>query len=170
MKRIVGAYASVQAHKRRPCLSSSACDTSQWRKLCFHIRSATCARALWATHATPSNGKNCPFALEGWLYHPFVGVARVDCGWEICRLWSFLSFFLFFFSSFIFPPLKITGWSSLLLIFQLRFLFFWFFIFVLGYFVKVLFVFNSIIQSQFVMYFFFQFGSFFSSFFSLTLL
>jgi hypothetical protein len=53
----------------------------------------------------------------------------------------------------------------LLLIFQLRFLFFWFFIFVLGYFVKVLFVFNSIIQSQFVMYFFFQFGSFFSSFF-----
>jgi hypothetical protein len=53
----------------------------------------------------------------------------------------------------------------LLLIFQLRFLFFWFFIFVLGYFVKVLFVFNSIIQSQFVMYFFFNLVLFFLVFF-----
>jgi hypothetical protein len=53
----------------------------------------------------------------------------------------------------------------LLLIFQLRFLFFWFFIFVLGYFVKVLFIFNSIIQSQFVMYFFFNLVLFFLVFF-----
>jgi hypothetical protein len=39
---------------------------------------------------------------------------------------------------------------------QLQSLFFWFFIFVIGLFVKVLSVFNSIFQSQFVEYYFFQ--------------
>ena len=170
MKRIVGAYASVQAHKRRPCLSSSACDTSQWRKLRFHIRSATCARALWATHATPSNGKNCPFALEGWLYHPFVGVTHVDGGWEICRLWNFLSFF-FSFLLLSFLPLKLQVDPLCCWYFNSGPYSFDFFIFVLGYFVKVLFVFNSTIQSQFVIYyFFFNLVLFLSSFFSLTLL
>jgi hypothetical protein len=53
--------------------------------------------------------------------------------------------------------LKIIGWFSLLLIFQLWLLFFRYLILFLNHFVKKLFVFNLVLQFQFVIYYFFQF-------------
>jgi hypothetical protein len=53
------------------------------------------------------------------------------------------------------PP-NIVVWPSWLLTFQLQFLLFWFLIFGIGSFVKVLFVFNFIIQSQFTKYYILQ--------------
>jgi hypothetical protein len=63
----------------------------------------------------------------------------------ICCWWIFFSFF----SS---SPLKITVWSSLVLIFQLQSLLSWFLIF-FGYFVKVFLVFNFILQIKFMILF-----------------
>jgi hypothetical protein len=45
--------------------------------------------------------------------------------------------FFFFFVSFLFSSSKMTAWSSLLLIFQIQSIFFWFLIFVLGLFVNI---------------------------------
>jgi hypothetical protein len=63
------------------------------------------------------------------------GATRVNVRWLVCHWWTFI-----FFPSFLFIPPKITGWYSLLLVFQILFLFFWFLIFVLGLFVKNLFI------------------------------
>jgi len=67
--------------------------------------------------------------------------------WHYRRWW--LGFSLVSLSSFISlsPPLKIIAWHSLLLLFQLQFLFFLFLIFVFSSFLEVLFVFNLILQS-----------------------
>jgi len=54
-------------------------------------------------------------------------------------------------------PYKIIDLSTFLLVFQLQFLFFRFLIFLLCFFVKVLFIFNFILQSQFDISYFFQF-------------
>jgi hypothetical protein len=59
-------------------------------------------------------------------------------------------FFLFFLS----PHLKMTTFLSLLLAFQIQFLFFWFLIFFLNPFYKCFICFNFIIQSQLIIYFF----------------
>jgi hypothetical protein len=67
-------------------------------------------------------------------------------------------------------PFKISELSLYLLRFQLRFLFFWFLIFVLSPFIKFLFVFNFIIQSQFVICFFSIWFLFFWLFFFVFLL
>ena len=61
-----------------------------------------------------------------------------------------------FFSSFLSRPLKMTAWPSLLLIFQLQSLFFLFLIFFSLHFIEFLFVFNPILESQFVIYCFFN--------------
>jgi hypothetical protein len=73
----------------------------------------------------------------------------------------FLTRMIFFLFLFPLLPLKNSDWSSLLLIFQLQSLFFWYLIFVLDPFVKNLYLFNFILQSQFVMYFFSMWSSFF---------
>jgi hypothetical protein len=54
--------------------------------------------------------------------------------------------------------MKITNWPSYLLIIQFQFLFFWFFFFGLIPPIKVLFVFNFIIEFQFTKYYILQFG------------
>jgi hypothetical protein len=74
-----------------------------------------------------------------------------------CRYWlsDLLSMSLFF-SSFLSPHLKIIVWSSLLLIFQFQSLFFLFIFFSFDPFVKVLFVFNFILRSQFTKNIFFN--------------
>jgi len=62
---------------------------------------------------------------------------------------------VFFFSfSFLSLPSKITAWPLLLWVFQLQSLFFLFLIYFLGFFVKILLVFNFIIQSKFMVLFF----------------
>jgi len=75
----------------------------------------------------------------------------------------------FFSSSFLFSHLKIIVWPSLLLIFQFQSLFFWFIFFVFDPFVKVLFVFNFILQSQFTKNYIFQFDSYSFDFFFFSL-
>ena len=60
------------------------------------------------------------------------------------------------FPSFISFLLKITVWPSLLFVFELQSLFFWFWIFFLEPLIEVLIVFNFILPSQFAIYIFFS--------------
>jgi len=79
-------------------------------------------------------------------FHCVIGSAAASsCCWcSACwRRWNRLLSIKFLFN-FLSPPYKIIVWFSLLLIFQLPFLFFWFLILVIDFFVKVLFVFNFI--------------------------
>jgi hypothetical protein len=74
----------------------------------------------------------------------YFGATRVNVRWLVCHWWTFI-----FFPFFLFIPPKITGWYSLLLVFQILFLFFWFLIFVLGLFVKILFISISSFYSKY---------------------
>jgi len=74
------------------------------------------------------------------LYH-VVGYddASSSSRYRMCRwLWGGLSLINFFPSSFLFPTPKTTGYSFLILIFQLQSLFFWFLISLIGFFVSIL--------------------------------
>jgi len=133
----------------------------------WHLPMEKITLSYWKRHMCPRPLSN---AFQ-WKKLPFrIGRVTVSsfCWCDACWRWlgdlslMKLSFFLFFFSSFIFPPLKITGWSSLLLIFQLRSLFFWFFYFCSWLFCKsfVCFQFHHSISICHIL-FFFQFGSFF---------
>jgi hypothetical protein len=108
--------------------------------------------AFWATSP---NIKKCFFtmSLETPSYSLFFSVVRVSGGDPIYQRWTFLFLFSFFFLFF----LKITIWSFWLLVVQLQSLFFWFLIFGLNLFVKVLFIFNFIILFQFIKYYILQF-------------
>jgi hypothetical protein len=71
----------------------------------------------------------------------------------------------FFPLSFLSHARKNTDFSFLFLIFQFQSLFFWFLIFILIHFIKVLFVFNLVIQLQFLIWYFFHFGPYYFIFF-----
>jgi len=77
-----------------------------------------------------------------------------------------------FFFYFLSPPLKNTHWFSLFLVFHFQTLFFWFLIFFHASFIHILFVFNLVLQLQFVIFFFKNLFIFFwfLIFFSFTLL
>jgi len=71
----------------------------------------------------------------------------------------------FFPLSFLSHARKNTDFSFLFLVFQFQSLFFWFLIFILIHFIKVLFVFNLVIQLQFLIWYFFHFGPYYFIFF-----
>ena len=107
-------------------------------------------RALWTTWVLQKYPSI--ILLEASLCHFPVGAMHVGGGGLVCRRWAF--FLLFF----LFPSPNITTWPSLLLVFQLKSLIFLFLVFLLVFFVEVLFVFNFVLQSQFIKYYIFQFG------------
>ena len=82
-------------------------------------------------------GAKTALLLCRWKYYHFLFLL-VRCVMEADR-WFMVIVFPFSFLSF---PLKSTRWPSLILIFQFQSSFFWFLIFVLSTFIKILFVFN----------------------------
>jgi len=97
-------------------------------------------------------------------------VAFFFCWCDMCQRWRddllLNCFFFLFFLSFLENyslTLFVIDISTLVLIFLI------FLIFILGLFIEVLFVFNFIFQSQFIMYYFFQFDSYSFDFLSLLL-
>jgi hypothetical protein len=101
-----------------------------------------------------------------WKHHHFLFLL-VRC--VFVEVERFVAIWPFFFL--LYPSLKITSWSFLLLIFQLQYLFFRF-LFCSWLFYKSLTIFNLLPWFQFIIYYFFQFGhySFDFFFFSLTYL
>ena len=103
---------------------------------------------LWMAHLTVSNGENIFMSayfilchllfLFGWCMEAY------DCWWP---------FFLF---SFLSLTPRNALWSSLFLVFQIQSFKFWLFIFILFPFIKVLFIFNLILQFWFVYIMFFN--------------
>jgi len=98
-----------------------------------------------------STGKKClhTVSLKDSLCSLFIGAMSVGGGMAVYYQWGF------FFNLFSLSFLKNIKWFFFLSIFQLQFLFFWILVVVLNFFVKVLFVFNFIILSYFVIYIYF---------------
>jgi hypothetical protein len=121
------------------------------------------ARALWAVHVAPPSIQKYLFAmlLEALSYPLPYGVMHVGFGGLVSHRWTF------FFSS----SLENYNFNFYLVDISTSEFIHLFFYFCSWSFVEVLFVFNLIIQSQFIKYYIFQFGpySFYFYFFSLTL-